>query len=753
MGIRMSGLMSGLDTEAIVGALMSAQSLKKTKVERSKTKLEWTQTKWADLNTKLKKLYNEQVTKMQLQSSYKAKKATVSDSSKVNVKAGTSAVNGSYTLEVKNIATTQYLTGAKISAKSGKDKLVDLDPSLLNKEVTVKNGDKTVKFEIGADMTINDFTKQLRNAGLNASYDTTQNRFFISSKDSGLKNAFSITTSAVTSQEINGRQALRDAVGYSSMTAENKKIVDGAMETLKTSGVGTDAYNNALDQISKAAYDTKAKASNQAATTYVKAKLYAENYDSYKTKAEEDFKSKYYNEDGTVKEEFAEKYGAQYDALTQEEKDAAGTKEDYIAEYTRGEFDEGIAAKADADTTSFVNTQISSDSDVKVQIEAAAFSGLDEATIGALDEIALKKYYTPADSAVPVINAFEGTDSFSEASVKSDISTAVSDYASITDRNDSLAQSALTSLGLADITMSADGKVLVNGGANDENNASIPEGMALIAASDSEVILNGAKLTSSTSTVSANGLDLELIGLTKDEPLTFSVTTDVDGIYDSVKNFLKEYNAIMKEMNELYNADSAKGYEPLTSEQKEAMTDEDVKLWEDKIKNSLLRRDSTLNGIIQGMRSAMTSQVQYNGKSYSLASFGIMTSTDYTEGGLFHIYGDTDDATYADKDDKLKKALEQDPDAVVNVLSSVFTNLRETMMQKMAGSKTSSALTFYDDIKMKDDLKSYEKDIKNWETKLASMEDAYYKKFTAMETAMAKLQSQQSNLSALFGGN
>lgn len=753
MGIRMSGLMSGLDTEAIVGALMSAQSLKKTKVERSKTKLEWTQTKWADLNTKLKKLYNEQVTKMQLQSSYKAKKATVSDSSKVNVKAGTSAVNGSYTLEVKNIATTQYLTGAKISAKSGKDKLVDLDPSLLNKEVTVKNGDKTVKFEIGADMTINDFTKQLRNAGLNASYDTTQNRFFISSKDSGLKNAFSITTSAVTSQEISGRQALRDAVGYSSMTAENKKIVDGAMETLKTSGVGTDAYNNALDQISKAAYDTKAKASNQAATTYVKAKLYAENYDSYKTKAEEDFKSKYYNEDGTVKEEFAEKYGAQYDALTQEEKDAAGTKEDYIAEYTKGEFDEGIAAKADADTTNFVNTQISSDSDVKVQIEAAAFSGLDEATIGALDEIALKKYYTPADSAVPVINAFEGTDSFSEASVKNDISTAVSDYASITDRNDSLAQSALTSLGLADITMSADGKVLVNGGANDENNASIPEGMALIAASDSEVILNGAKLTSSTSTVSANGLDLELIGLTKDEPLTFSVTTDVDGIYDSVKNFLKEYNAIMKEMNELYNADSAKGYEPLTSEQKEAMTDEDVKLWEDKIKNSLLRRDSTLNGIIQGMRSAMTSQVQYNGKSYSLASFGIMTSTDYTEGGLFHIYGDTDDATYADKDDKLKKALEQDPDAVVNVLSSVFTNLRETMMQKMAGSKTSSALTFYDDIKMKDDLKSYEKDIKNWETKLASMEDAYYKKFTAMETAMAKLQSQQSNLSALFGGN
>ena len=68
MGIRMSGLSSGLDTEAIVGALMSAQSLKKTKIERNKTKLEWKQTKWAELNTKLYKLYTEHVSKMRLQS-------------------------------------------------------------------------------------------------------------------------------------------------------------------------------------------------------------------------------------------------------------------------------------------------------------------------------------------------------------------------------------------------------------------------------------------------------------------------------------------------------------------------------------------------------------------------------------------------------------------------------------------------------------------------------------------------------------
>ena len=79
MAIRMSGLSSGLDTEAIVGALMSAQSLKKTKLTQAKTKLEWTQTKWKELNTKLYKLYTEQVSKLQLQTSYMTKKATISD--------------------------------------------------------------------------------------------------------------------------------------------------------------------------------------------------------------------------------------------------------------------------------------------------------------------------------------------------------------------------------------------------------------------------------------------------------------------------------------------------------------------------------------------------------------------------------------------------------------------------------------------------------------------------------------------------
>ena len=178
MPIRMSGLSSGLDTEAIVGALMSAQSLKKTKVERQKTKLEWKQTKWAELNTKLLKLYNEHVSKLQLQSSYMTKKTSVSDSTKASITANNKAANGSYSLEIKNIATSQHLTGAKINADSVEAKLTEIDPSLLNKEITITNGDKTKKFAVTADTTIQDFTNALGEAGLAANFDTKQKRFF-----------------------------------------------------------------------------------------------------------------------------------------------------------------------------------------------------------------------------------------------------------------------------------------------------------------------------------------------------------------------------------------------------------------------------------------------------------------------------------------------------------------------------------------------------------------------------------------------
>ena len=53
---------------------------------------------------------------------------------------------------------------------------------------------------------------------------------------------------------------------------------------------------------------------------------------------------------------------------------------------------------------------------------------------------------------------------------------------------------------------------------------------------------------------------------------------------------------------------------------------------------------------------------------------------------------------------------------------------------------------------MKEDYDNYKTKIKKAEEQLTAMEDRWYKKFSAMETALAKMQSNQSAVSALLGG-
>ena len=97
----------------------------------------------------------------------------------------------------------------------------------------------------------------------------------------------------------------------------------------------------------------------------------------------------------------------------------------------------------------------------------------------------------------------------------------------------------------------------------------------------------------------------------------------------SLRSFADKADALkirlMNEMDKLYNAASSKGYEPLTSEEKDAMTDDEVEKWETKIKDSLLRGDSELDTISSAMRQAMLSTFDIDGKTYSLSSFGINT--------------------------------------------------------------------------------------------------------------------------------
>lgn len=301
---------------------------------------------------------------------------------------------------------------------------------------------------------------------------------------------------------------------------------------------------------------------------------------------------------------------------------------------------------------------------------------------------------------------------------------------------------ALLALGLAMTSTVSDTGAKVN----DDNNWS--------AASDAKIKLNGAEYTSSTNEFAVNGLSVTALAKTSGE-ISVTVATDSEGIYEQVKDLLSQYNSLINEMNKLYNADSAKGYEPLTDDEKDSMSDTEVEKWEAKVKDSLLRRDDSLESLISSMTTAMSKGYEVNGKTYYLTSFGISTlgymNSAKNEQYAYHINGDEDDSATSGKEDKLLAAIKEDPDSVAGFMQQLATGLYDSIDKKMKTSTLSSIFKVYNDKEMASEYSDYTTTIKKWEDKLSEQEDYYYKKFSAMETALAKLNSQTSSLSGLFG--
>ena len=651
--MRLSGLISGMDTESIIQELVSAKQTKVDNTKKAQTKHEWKQDAWKSLNTKLKNLQSKYVANLRFSSSYMKKTTKVSNSSAVSVITGEDAVNGVQELSVKQLAKTAYLTGGKVQAGAeGKKwdaltKISDvMGADFKAGDITFTTGGKTVDIEVTEDTTISDFLSKIKASGLNANFDAGQQRFFISAKQSGADSNFSMTADNVGGAKIlaalglqvslkDDPDSLKQYQEYASYYNENDKdatiagmrnLIDGDIATQTQNYL--DRYKN-LVELKKEAED----------------KITELKKDSDKNEA-------------AIK--------AQEESIAAYEKEMKDITDSYI--------DITTAAGAAGEVTYTATAK----EDFKKNVE--------------------ESYYEKAAYASEVLKKY-------------------------------------------------------NAGTDVEGYATKIEGR------DARIVLNGAEFTSANNTFAVNGLTFTALAETKaDEVVTVTTQDDTDGIYNMLKDFLKEYNSIINEVDKLYNADSAKGYEPLTDDEKDAMSESEAEKYETKIKDALLRRDSTLSSIRSGFVEVMSKGIEVNGKTMYLSSFGINTLSYFMAGdnekNMYHIDGDTDDASTSGNADKLKSMIASDPDTVV----SFFTQLSKNLYSKMNDlSKPVEGYrsygSFYDDKKMKTDYDDYKTKISDLEEKLADYEDKWYRKFSSMETALAKLQSSTSAVTSLLGGS
>lgn len=275
--------------------------------------------------------------------------------------------------------------------------------------------------------------------------------------------------------------------------------------------------------------------------------------------------------------------------------------------------------------------------------------------------------------------------------------------------------------------------------------------------SSAELELNGATFKSDSNTFSINGSTYQINYMPSNPDETISINTqdDYEGVYDAVKGILKEYNELVSAMAKAYNADSAKGYKPLTDEQKEQMSDKEIEEWENKIKDSLLRNDENLYGILNAMTNSFSAGFEIDGKTMYLSDFGISTqgyfSAEKNERYNLHIDGDTSDEVSAGNADKLKAMISSAPEKVAEFFSSLAGKMYDDIYSKMGSSSLSSIYKVYNDKQLKNEQTEWEKKITDLESKLKDIEDKYYKKFAAMEKLMGSLNSTQTSLSSFFG--
>ncbi|SHK14799.1 flagellar hook-associated protein 2 [Caminicella sporogenes DSM 14501] len=284
-------------------------------------------------------------------------------------------------------------------------------------------------------------------------------------------------------------------------------------------------------------------------------------------------------------------------------------------------------------------------------------------------------------------------------------------------------------------------------------------------------------LTYNSNTFSINGINITANGVGES---TITVKTDVDGVYEKIKEFVESYNKLIDSIDAKLSEKVYRDYKPLTDEERKALTEDQIKKWEEMAKSGLLKNDSILEKVLYDARKALYETVQNIGGTFKhLTDIGIDTGTYSEKGKLF-----IDEA-------KLKQAISNDANGVMELLfkesdssdeetkyneSGLITRLFDSMTDNMkkiiekagpgndssllkqvksnilvdftiGSSYRSGSISF-----LQEDILDITKEIYKEEDRLKDLEDMYYKKFTAMETALAQMNNQSSWLASQLGG-
>ncbi|MFJ7932840.1 flagellar filament capping protein FliD [Sporosarcina sp. NPDC096371] len=269
---------------------------------------------------------------------------------------------------------------------------------------------------------------------------------------------------------------------------------------------------------------------------------------------------------------------------------------------------------------------------------------------------------------------------------------------------------------------------------------------------DATFTFNGLETTRPSNTFLINGFEINLKQVTTAD-VTFSSTADTDKIVDSVVQFVEDYNKMIEELNGKIRESKYRDYQPLSAEEKKDMTENEIKLWEEKAMSGTLRNDPTISSLLNKMRDVLNGGVKgTDGEIIRLSDIGITTSKDYKDNGKLVI-----DA------DKLRKSIAEDPNKVSELFTKSSTVQGEEGLarrfrsvvdegQKSIAKRAGSVGAGNDSFTLGSTMKNMDEQIVRFEARLKLTENRLWKQFTAMEQAIQRANAQSAGLMSALGG-
>lgn len=260
------------------------------------------------------------------------------------------------------------------------------------------------------------------------------------------------------------------------------------------------------------------------------------------------------------------------------------------------------------------------------------------------------------------------------------------------------------------------------------------------------------------------------------EDIKFNVENDSEAFTKKFKEFIEDYNKMIKSCNDLTTEKQDREYKPLTEEQKEEMSEDEVKKWQEQAKKGILQNDRIINSFMDNMRSALFAPV--DGSSFHLNNMGIST-TEWKENGQIHITNEDmfdkaiaenseqiikmftakvepvypegaskTDKLAIDRDAALKSGLAVRMEYFMNVAASTSIGAEGTLV-RMAGDKSDYKLS-QDNISR--EIKRYDSALNTLKKRLKAEEERYFKQFSTLERYLSQMNAQSSWLTEQFGG-